>query len=101
MRKNIFILLLCLVASCWGIAQNNVIEPELQTILNQRSDDYIDINIMFKSQMTSEELSSIGVTNDKSVRREKMIEELKRHSQVTQKDVMSVLEAEEKKRQCD
>ena len=96
MRKNIFILLLCLMASCWGFAQNNVIESELQTVLNQRNDDYIDINIVFKSQISSEELSSIGVTNDKSVRREKMINELKRHSQVTQKDVMSVLEAEEK-----
>ena len=96
MRKNIFILLLCLMASCWGFAQNNVIESELQTVLNQRNDDYIDINIVFKSQISSEELSSIGVTNDKSVRREKMINELKRHSQATQKDVMSVLEAEEK-----
>ena len=96
MRKNIFILLLCLMASCWGFAQNNVIESELQTVLNQRNDDYIDINIVFKSQISSEELSSIGVTNDKSVRREKMINELKRHSQATQKDVMSVLKAEEK-----
>ena len=97
MRKNIFILLLCLVASCWGIAQNNVIEPELQTILNQRSDDYIDINIMFKSQMTSDDFAVLNCKSDsKEVRREIVINELKKFAEKSQRDVMSVINAEER-----
>ena len=97
MRKNIFILLLCLMASCWGFSQNNIIEPELQTLLNHRSDDYIDVNIMFKSQMTSDDFAVLNCKSDgKEVRREIVINELKKFAEKSQRDVMSVINAEER-----
>lgn len=97
MRKNIFTLLLCLIVSCFGFAQNNVIEPELQTILNQKSDSYIDINIVLKSQMSSEYLSSLNYKGDsKEVRREIVVNELKKFSEESQKDVLEFLQAEAK-----
>ena len=97
MRK-IFVLVASLFfCTLFANAQNNVIDNELQKILNQKSDDYIDVNIMFKSQMSSDELSVLNCKSDsKEVRREVVINELKKFAEKSQKDVMSVIKAEER-----
>ena len=97
MRK-IFVLVASLFfCTLFANAQNNVIDNELQKILNQKSDDYIDVNIMFKSQMSSDELSVLNCKSDsKEVRREIVTNELKKFAERSQKDVMSVLQAEER-----
>ena len=96
--KKIFVLVAGLfLCTLFANAQNNVIDNELQTILNQKNDDYIDINIILKSQMSTAELSSLYCKSDsKEVRRELMVNELKKYSQRTQSDVLSFINAEER-----
>lgn len=96
--KKIFLLVAGLFfCTILANAQNNVIDSELQSILNQKNDDYIDVNIILKSQMSTAELSSFYCKSDsKEVRRELMVNELKKYSQKTQADVMSVINAEER-----
>ena len=96
--KKTLVLVVCLLLSVFFVnAQNNAIDEELQKILNQRNDDYIDVNIMFKSQMPTENLSSFYCKSDsKEVRREIIINELKKFSEQSQKEVMSVIKAEER-----
>ena len=98
MRK----LLLLAISFCFvcgmSHAQNiNVIESELQEVLKQRSDDMIDVTIMFKSQLKA---SSLGAkaerSSDKSVKKDIVVSELKDFSSRQQSDVMSVLHAEAK-----
>ena len=97
MKRNIFILLIFLITSFVGFSQTSVIEPELQTILNQKTDDYIDINIILKSQMPTEKLSSLSYRNDtKEARRELVINELKKFAEQSQKDLMDFIQAEAK-----
>ena len=96
--KKAFVLVACLLLSVFFVnAQNNVIDAELQKILNQRNDDYIDVNIMFKSQMQTDNLSSFYCKSDsKEVRREIVVNELKKFAEQSQKDVLSVVKAEER-----
>ena len=97
MKKNIFTLLVCLMVSCFGFAQNNVIDNELQTILNQKSNDYIDVNIMLKAQMTSDDFAVLNCKSDsKEVRREIVTNELKKFAKESQSEIMSILQAEER-----
>ena len=75
-------------------AQNiNVIEPELQEILNQKSDELISVNIIFKSQMNSFDLPR-NISKDE--RRDFVIGELKHFSEKEQSDVMAILRSEER-----
>ena len=96
--KKIFVLVAVLfVCSLFTNAQNNVIEPELQNILTQKGDDYIDINIIFKSKMSTAELQALNCKSDsKEIRRELIANELMKFSLRTQSDVMAVLRAEER-----
>ena len=96
--KKIFVLVANLFFCIFLLnAQNNVIDNELQKILNQKNDDYVDINIILKSQMSTAELSSLYCKSDsKEVRRELMVNELKKYSQRTQSDVLSFINAEER-----
>ena len=96
--KKIFVLVAGLfLCTLFANAQNNVIDNELRTILNQKNDDYIDINIILKSQMSTAELSSLYCKSDsKEMRRELMVNELKKYSQRTQSDVLSFINAEER-----
>ena len=55
MRKLVFTLMIVLSFCGLGFAQN-VIEPELQNVLNQKGDEMINVNIILKSQMDSEKL---------------------------------------------
>lgn len=75
-------------------AQNiNVIEPELQEILNQKSDELISVNIIFKSQMNSFDLPR-NISKDE--RKDFIIGELKHFSEKEQSDVMAILKSEER-----
>ena len=96
--KKLFVLVVNLfLCLCFLNAQNNVIDPQLEKILNQGNDDYIDINIIFKSQMSTAELAVLNCKSDsKETRREIVINELKKFSEKSQKDVMSVIKAEER-----
>ena len=96
--KKTLVLVVCLLLSVFFVnAQNNAIDEELQKILNQRNDDYIDVNIMFKSQMPTDNLSSFYCKSDsKEVRRGIVINELKKFAEQSQKEVMSVIKAEER-----
>ena len=95
MRKRIYTFLVSLFLCITINAQNNVITPELQEILNQKSDELIDINIYFKSQMPTAQLQSLQYRSDsKEVRREIVINELKKFAQQQQESVMSVINAE-------
>ena len=96
--KKIFVLVANLFFCIFLLnAQNNVIDNELQKILNQKNDDYVSINISLKTQMSSEDLASSYCKSDsKEVRREIVINELKKFAEQSQKDVMSVINAEER-----
>ena len=97
MRKVIFTLFFTLILC--GVSQaknNNVIEPELQTILNQKSDDKINISIVFKSQANSAQLMAKAERNRSISKRDFLVAELKEFSIQTQNDVFAILQAEEK-----
>ena len=96
--KKIFVLVANLFLCIFLLnAQNNVIDPELQKILNQKNDDYVSINISLKTQMPTEYLSSLYCKSDsKEVRREIVINELKKFSKQSQEDIMSIIKAEER-----
>lgn len=97
MKKIILSLLLCLFMSLCFAQNDNVLTEDLQEILNQKNNDLIDINILLKSQMPTEHLQSLNVKSDsKEVRREIVINELKKFSQQQQESVMAVIEAEAK-----
>ena len=96
MRKLVFTLMIVLSFCGWGFAQN-VIEPELQDVLNQKGDEMISVNIILKSQMDSEKLTACAAkATDKQVRRNIMIDELKLFSEKEQQEILSILNAEAK-----
>ncbi len=96
--KKIFVLVASLfLCTLFAVAQNNVIDNGLQKILNQKSSDYIDVNIMLKAQMTKDDFAVLNCKSDsKDVRREIVINELKKFAEKSQRDVMSVINAEER-----
>ena len=97
MKKHCIILFLALVLSTLSFAQNfNAIEPELQKVLNQRSEELIDIQIYFKSSIDSKQLNqATRKAQTKSEKKEFVINELKTYSKDVQSDVMEILKAEE------
>ena len=97
MKKNHIILFLALVLSSFSFAQNfNAIEPELQNILNQKSEELIDIQIYFKSSIDSKQLNqATRKAYTKAEKKELVINELKTYSENVQADVMNILKAEE------
>lgn len=97
MKKIVLTFLITLILCCLSNAQNNVIDQELQNILNQKNDELIDINILLKQQMPAEHLTHLNAKSDsKEVRREIVINELKKFSEQQQESVMAVIEAEAK-----
>ncbi|MBQ8759948.1 MAG: S8 family serine peptidase [Bacteroidales bacterium] len=95
MKKILLLLVSCILCNI-AFAQNNVIEKELQDVMNQKGDEMLDVSIMFKSQIDAAKLKAkAGRSNDKSMKREIVVSELKDFSSRTQSDVMSILEAEE------
>ena len=95
MKKFLFLMISCILCSI-GLAQVNVIETELQEVMNQRSDEMIDVAIIFKSQMDAAKLQAKAErSGDKALKREIVISELKDFSLRQQSDVMAVLHAEQ------
>ena len=66
MKKAIFTLFLALFL-CSSFQAKNVIEYELQSILDQRSDELIDISIVFKSQLNSAKLMAKAERSERFV----------------------------------
>ena len=97
MRKLLSFFAFCMVCSL-GFAQSyNVIEQELQEVLNQRTNDLIEVNIYFKSQIDSKSLESkTQRATDATSRREIVVGELKDFSTRSQSDVLDILYAEER-----
>lgn len=96
MRKFILALVVILSFSSLGIAQN-VIEPQLQNVMNQKGDEMININIVFKSQMDPAQLNNRAKNiSDKKVRRDVLVDELKIFAEKEQHEVLSILNAEAK-----
>ncbi len=98
MKKNILFLLVTLFSFNFINAQNvNAIEPKLQEVLNQKSDEMISVNIILKSQIEEQRLRDLASkTDDRKSKREIVVDELKRFSKDTQNDIMSILDAEER-----
>ena len=98
MKKNILFLLVTLFSFNFINAQNvNTIEPKLQEVLSQKSDEMISVNIILKSQIEEQQLKEIALkANDRKTKREIVVNELKSFSKRTQSDIMSILDAESK-----
>ena len=96
MRKHL-LLLLSLLACQLGFAQNyNVIEPELQNVLDSKSNDMISVNIILKSEANISHLrKNIQSTEDAKAQRQVVVSELKNFSEQSQKDILSLLKAGE------
>ncbi|MBQ5856878.1 MAG: S8 family serine peptidase [Bacteroidales bacterium] len=97
MKKNYIVLFLALVLSTLTFAQNfSAIEPELQNVLGQKSEELIDIQIYFKSSIDSKQLNQAArKAYTKAEKKEFVVNELKAYSENAQADVMSILTAEE------
>ncbi len=95
MRKLFLCLIIALIATNITYAQN-VIEPELQSILDQRSNEKISINIIFKSQLDRNELAERSSQYlDKETKRQAVIKELKNFSEESQQEVLSIIRSAE------
>ena len=76
---------------------NNKIDIELQQVLNQKSNDLIDIQIFFESSLDTRQLNqNTRQATTKSSKKDIVISELKKHSANVQADVLEILKAEEK-----
>ena len=96
MRKLVLTLTAILLLCGIGFSQN-AIDPVLHEVLNQKSDELIDINIIFKAQIKPESLlERASKISDKKTKRSVLVDELKYFSEKEQNDVMSILLAEEK-----
>ena len=77
--------------------QSNIIEDKLQEVLNQNDGKKISINIILKSQIAAEDLKSEARTaDDRKSQRDIVVYELKKYSEKSQKDILSVLKSEER-----
>ena len=96
MRKLVFTLLVILSFCNLGLAQNTI-EPRLQDVLNQKGDEMISVNIILKSQMNFNNLRNRAENiNDKDVRRNVLVDELKNFTEKEQQEILSILNAEQR-----
>ncbi len=71
------------------------IDPELQRLLNQKSDELISINIILKSQLDVKSLESKNqIFNERGIKRNIVLKEFKNFAEESQSDVLSILQAE-------
>lgn len=97
MKKLFFSVIVLLLTCVVSLAQNKI-DPELQAVLNQKSDEKISVNIIFKSQPDASELRQrSNVYADKETKRNIVIQELKNFSEKTQREVLSIIKSEESK----
>lgn len=93
MRKYFLLIISIILCNNIFAQTNNVIEPELQEVMNQKDDEMLSVNIIFKLQMNSFDLPR---NISKEERRSSVISELKSFSKKSQENVMSILRAEER-----
>ena len=96
MKKVIIFLLLifCLVDynNAQGLCE---IDPDLQQLMDQKNDDLISVNIIFKSQIDVKKLNSRERSfSDRGAKKEAVLKEFKKFSETSQADVLSILQAE-------
>ena len=95
MRKLIFCFILILFTVGTNRAQN-VIDPELQSIMDQKTNEKISVNIIFKSQLDRADLAERSSQYlDKETKREAVIKELKNFSADSQQEVLSIIKSAE------
>ena len=95
MRKLIFCFILILFTVGTNRAQN-VIDPELQSIMDQKTNEKISVNIIFKSQLDLADLAERSSQYlDKETKREAVIKELKNFSADSQQEVLSIIKSAE------
>ena len=96
MKRLVFVLTFALML-CKICFSQDVIDPILQNVMNEKSEEMIRINIIFKSQINHNILKGVSDNiADKEVRRNRLVDELKLFSEEKQRDVMSILEAEKR-----
>ena len=95
MKKLLVLLLLTFCIINLGQAQGTCdIDPELQQILKQKSDELISVNIILKSQIDAQKLESKNqVYRDRSDKRSNVLNEFKSFSEASQSDVLSILQS--------
>ena len=94
MRKLVLTLTTILFLSI-NVFSQNTIDPVLQEVMNQKSDELISVNIIFKAQIDTESLQEkVTRVTDKKIKRDILVDELKHFSEKEQSDVMSILMAE-------
>ncbi|MBR2052043.1 MAG: S8 family peptidase [Bacteroidales bacterium] len=94
--KRYFLLLIISMFVCLSAdAQNyDVIEPELQAVLEEKGDEMISVNIILKSEINIKNLrSNVKNISDVKAHRQAVVSEFKRFSELSQKDVMTIIEA--------
>ncbi|MBO5810961.1 MAG: S8 family peptidase [Bacteroidales bacterium] len=97
MRRLIYSLIIALFVCNYTFAQNSIIEKELQEVMNEKSDEMISINIVFKSQIDTETLRNrVADIDSKTAKREATIKELKLFSEKSQQEVLSIIRNEER-----
>ena len=97
MRKLVFCFIIMLLTCGINIAQN-VIDPELQAIIDQKGNEKISVNIIFKSQLDRDDLRERSSQYlDKETKREAVIKELKNFSSESQQEVLSIIKSAESK----
>ena len=94
--KKVLTFVIALAFTLGVSAQNyGVIEPELQKVLNQKSNDKISVNIVLDTQADNELLLvKYDGINDKSLQRENVIKELKAFATDNQNKLMALLQDE-------
>lgn len=95
MKRRLFLVLITFLLCSLNYAQVTI-EPELMQMLNRRSSELITINIVFKSQIEPQylEARTIGI-EDREIKKNIIISELKEHSKKAQANVLELLKTEE------
>ena len=94
MKKTLLLTLTLILLCNIGFSQSTI-DSRLQEVLNQKGDEMIPINIIFKSQIDLAKLRTrANATLDKKVRRDMLVDEMKLFSEESQQDVLNILQAE-------
>ena len=96
MKKIIILLLLSFCIGNIGLAQVLCdIDSELQQLIEQKNGDLISINIILKSQIDVDKLTTRSQDfNNRAAKKDAVLKEFKRFSETSQSDVLAVLQAE-------
>lgn len=95
--KHLFTILLVCLFMGNAIGQTGVIDDRLQETLNQNGDEMISVNIILKSQINADDLKSkTRNAADRKSQRSIAVSELKKYSEKSQQEVLSVLKSAER-----